>query len=97
MWCGVVWCGVVWCSNSGVLLLHADLCHAQPQSPSVAVTPPAYQHHPLSPLSQTLLEMVNLIQEDEVNERVHNLASKYDDIVVTIRCKMKDIFIVDQI
>ena len=41
--------------------------------------------------------MVNLIQEDEVNERIHNLASKYDDIVVTMRCKMKDIFIVDQI
>ena len=46
VWCGVVW----WCSNSGVLLLHADLCHAQPQSPSVAVTPPC-RHHPVSPLS----------------------------------------------
>ena len=44
-----------------------------------------------------ILEMVNLIQEDEVNERIHNLASKYDDIVVTMGCKMKDIFIVDQI
>ena len=41
--------------------------------------------------------MVNLIQEDEVNERIHNLAAKYDDIVVTMGCKMKDIFIVDQI
>ena len=44
-----------------------------------------------------ILEMVNLIQEDEVNERIRNLASKYDDIVVTMGCKMKDIFIVDQI
>ena len=39
---------VLVCSNSGVLLLHADLCHAQPQSHSVRATPP-YHHHLLSP------------------------------------------------
>ena len=44
-----------------------------------------------------LATLLNLIQEDEVNERIHNLAAKYDDIVVTMRCKLKDIFIMDQI
>ena len=71
---GVAWCWwsvVVVCSNPGVLLLHADLSHAQPQSPSVAVTPP-YRHHLSTLLSpgpqsqhdiascQTLSGMVNI-------------------------------------
>ena len=44
---------VLVCSNSGVLLLHADLCHAQPQSPSVLVPPPNRHHPPLSSHSLT--------------------------------------------